>query len=612
MTTKKVAATPKKIPAKLTPKQKMEEAKGQKMLSAAKKIAKAVVVSIPAEVFEATDKKARAANQSLAGIFPCEFCGKDDYGPKTKSKAAQADWTKKHGEGTCINKAPDTPLTKLLTSKGFVYAQSQPVDEQNTAHGYTHEDGSAAMFVHANTSDKVSARWIVIRNGKQMEGKTAKELAVALIKPESLPANVLSALTLLRKVTKCSYDIASLAGDEHYATRVQLLKKLKGVDKILVKESGVNNLAKTFHAVLKATNSTQFIESCVGVYNVEQKVDRAIARVERAEIKELSKRTGGAKPVLDGKPVLPGVKKLSAKQQASVDAQTKAGLRIELASKTGVVPPVADDVPDDPKVELAAKIAAKRRQEEYTPLAVPRPEAQISVNLDDVCILEDPNNGISLLCLEKPNSQGAICVYNNGSRVAAGVVPTEVLVTLRPILSEDLIRDVNQLLHPMTAGVIVTPVAETHLTAVLAHCKEKIEMTTETVVKTKKFAPPAGAPKKVTAEKSAPKTPAKTVKPAVKTVVKAVVTKPAAKKVASKSSKAVATVRTGGADAAKKIVILTKENPYRAGTVAHDTYELARKSKTVGDFRTAVATDTDKYRGTALPWAVKQGHIKYA
>jgi ABC-type transporter Mla subunit MlaD len=84
--------------------------------------------------------------------------------------------------------------------------------------------------------------------------------------------------------------------------------------------------------------------------------------------------------------------------------------------------------------------------------------------------------------------------------VAAGVVPTEVLNTLRSKSTDDLIRDVNQLLHPITAGVVVTPVAERHLTAVLAHCKESIEMANkkaaETAAKTKKFAAPAAASKK--------------------------------------------------------------------------------------------------------------------
>lgn len=120
---------------------------------------------------------------------------------------------------------------------------------------------------------------------------------------------------------------------------------------------------------------------------------------------------------------------------------------------------------------------------------------------------------------------------------------------------------------------------------------------TETAVKTKKFEAP--------------------VKTASKKAAKTVAEKPAAKSTAKKAVKGPvvktsATPRTN-ADADKKIVILTKDNPYREGTVAHSTYELARKSKTVGDFRTAVAADASgKYRGTALPWAVKQGHIKYA
>lgn len=126
---------------------------------------------------------------------------------------------------------------------------------------------------------------------------------------------------------------------------------------------------------------------------------------------------------------------------------------------------------------------------------------------------------------------------------------------------------------------------------------------TETAVKTKKFE----APVKTASKKAAKTVAEKTTKPKVARAASSESHK-TAKKAVAKS----ATSRTS-ADADKKIVILTKDNPYREGTVAHSTYELARKSKTVGDFRIAVAADASgKYRGTALPWAVKQGHIKYA
>jgi hypothetical protein len=454
--------------------------------------------------------------------------------------------------------APVTPLTKLLLNKGFVHAKSELMeDELNTAHGYTHEDGSAAMFIHANVSTDISARWILKRaNGNQIEGKTAKQLAVALIKPEPLPANVTSALSLLRKLTKGSYRLLDLAGDSNYTSRVQLLKRLRNTEKVLVKDSGLNALTKLFYEAVGLQASTSaaatamaFEVKCAEVCKLENKADRAVIRVEKAEIAQVIKAT--AKPIHDGKPILPSVKKLSAAKQAIVDEQVKA--------------------------DLVAQIKNKRRQEEYTPLAVPRPEASIAVNLEDVCLLEDPANGIILLCLEKPNSQGAICVYNNGSRVAAGVLPTERLMELRSFPSEDLVKDINQFLHPITAGVIVTPVAETHLTAVLAHCKEKIDMATETAIKTKKFAAPKNAATKSVAKKAAEKT-----EKAPK----------AAKKAASAST------RTKFTDDLK-IKALVKENPYKEGTKARDSFDLILKSKTFGDY----AALTEKSKKAVYPAA---------
>lgn len=457
---------------------------------------------------------------------------------------------------------PVTPLTKLLTGKGFTYVKSEAVDAQNTAHGYNHEDGRGALFIHANTSDKVGARWVLIRDGKRVEGKTAKELAAALVISDPLPANVLSALDLLRKATKGSYRLALLAGDDHYTARVQMIKKLRNTDKVLAKDSGLNKLSTLFYAALNVETSVAFETKCAELFKLEAKAERAVARVEKNEVKEQIKQTGGAVLVHDNKPVLPGVKKVSTKKQRETDEKAK--------------------------VELAAQIAHKRKQEEYTPLAVPRPEAQIAVNIDDVCLLVDPTNGITLFCLEKPNSQGAICVYNNGSRVAAGVVPTETLVTLRREVSTDLVKDLNDYLHPITAGVIVTDVAESHLTAVLDRCKEITDMATEKIITTKKFA----APKNVAA--------------------KAVATKSAAKaEKAPKAAKAPKeSTRVKFADDLK-IKALVKENPYREGTKARNSFDFVLKAKNFGELNKSLSASKKEVYEAAyiLKWA-SQPHGK--
>ncbi len=352
---------------------------------------------------------------------------------------------------------------------------------------------------------------------------------------------------------------------------MKLLKALRGTDKVLAKETGINVVLKEFHAALQvptaaaAVMEKDFVNKCQLLLKQVAKTDRVVAKVEKAEIKEVMKRTAGQREVHDNKPILPGVKKINAKKQQELDNKAKA--------------------------ELAAQIMNKRRQEEYTPLAVPRPEAEISVNLEDVCLLVDPNNGITLMCLEKPNSQGAICVYNNGSRVAAGVVPTEILISLRREVSDDLVRDVNQLLHPMTSGVIVTPVAEHHLTAVLEHCKESIAMTTEKTVSTKKFAPPVGAAKK------APKA-TKAEKPAK-----------AAKK--DKTPKAPRVVED---KKIKALVTLKSEGLPREGSFCYGQVEAIIGSKTVSEAQAKLNKSKLNPNGRKLEvaWLVKQGYLQVA
>lgn len=470
---------------------------------------------------------------------------------KEERKAAKTDLKKaakidKKVKAASAEQNPDTPITRLLLKAGFAHVGTQAVDERTTAHGYNHNDGSAAIFVHDNTSTEIGARWVLKnKDGAQKEGKTPKELTEALHRP-ALAAHVLSAITLLYKLSKGTFNLSSFAGEQNYTNRVKLLKAVLNTDKVLVKDSGLQALTKAFQAALEvpqaavAVMAKDFTTKCELLFRQNQKAERTAARVDKETSESAARRM--TEPVHDGKPVLPGVKKLSAKAQAAADEQART--------------------------TLAEQIAAKRKREEYTPLAVPRPEATISVNVEDVCLLEDPANGIVLMCLEKPNSQGAICIYNNGSRVAAGVVPTEVLSSLRPLVSEDLVRDVNLLLHPITAGVIVTPVAETHLTAVLEHCKEKIVMATETVVKTKKFAPPAGAAKKASAKKDEKKAEPKVAR--------------------AKHKKAEGGVR--GSYAGKKIKVLSKDmSALREGTKRYIGLEIILKSKTTDEAAPALA-----------------------
>lgn len=176
---------------------------------------------------------------------------------------------------------------------------------------------------------------------------------------------------------------------------------------------------------------------------------------------------------------------------------------------------LTDEFEEDSEMEDTlnrVKVAIKRQLEPVklvpTSLAIPVPRdgsPEPRITAASARLLEDPRLGIILMQLEKENSQGAICVYNNSSRVSVGVVPPEILKTLRPVPGEvDLVKAANQLLNPVVPSVPVTPVASRYLTAVL-HCKEIVEMSTS---KKKKFeSPVVDTPKsKKFAGSKAPKT----------------------------------------------------------------------------------------------------------
>ncbi len=457
----------------------------------------------------------------------------------------QAATTSKKSVKPAVATAPTkSPLTQAFNRAGFVFVRNESADEgRSEAYGFAHPDGDVALLVVGVGHQ----RWLLrTGNGAEQKGKTAKEFVAALHASRSvaLPAHVQGALLLLQKYTKGSYRIADLAGDDNYTARIQLLKKLKNTDKILVKESGVNYLIASFYKALsiepgtsKAAEASAFAAKCVDLAKQANRTASAVRTAEKSEIAVARKLAMAQNIVLDGKPILDAPKKLSRAQEAASSAKFKA--------------------------ELAARVARAEREAMTAAIAAPRADAKVQVNIDEVRLLEDPRNGIILLQLEKSNSQGAICVYNNGSRVCAGVVPTEDFNKLRPLSSTDIVKDVNQLLHPINAGVVVTPVAASHLTAILEYCKENIAMATATAEKTKKFAAPSTAAKK------------------------SVVPAAAAKKTVKASEAVEKAPRAGRSSITEDttIKILTKEdNPYRDGTKARSSFELLKKSKTFGEY----------------------------
>jgi hypothetical protein len=572
---------------------------------------------------------------------------------------------------------PVNPLTKALKRADFVFQRSQLVDARTSAHGFLRPDGAALIYSHDNTSTAINAHWRLSRqDGTNAEGRNTQDLA-AVLQDERAPVVItdaaLQAVRHLKEATKGHFNLGDLTGDDNYTLRLQLLKRLRGTDKVLVKETGINRLLQEFYTALQIPEGTiagrakAFSAQCEAVLVHHDKKMRAVVSAEKKATAETKRQIQKARPpILDGKTPNPAPKTKNKKQREAEAAVLKSELEAKAvdsdddAARPNPMRTVAFDLSSVRALELkngnvclqleatnsqgalsiidngtrvVACVINQRELAKARALAAPsslselaqrlleplnkkvkvRPAAMhhlksflaqmdlaalradeaekdgeekptirpaaayalelVAADLSYVHLLEDTNNGIVLLQLEKANSQGAICVYNDGRRVAVGVVPPEILKVLRPLASSDLVRDVNQLLHPITDGVTVTTVAERHLTAVLNACKENITMATE---KTAKFAPPATAAKKTT---------------------KAAAAKP--KKTSNLPKRAPAFAQEA------VIKTLVKENPFR-GTLAERFGKILDSKKgtfTVADYVKA----TDKYPD--LGFFVKKGAI---
>lgn len=364
-------------------------------------------------------------------------------------------------------------LGRLLQQYGFRKAASE-----EDAEAYVHVDGRMAAVGADGAAWMMQAPDVDPVSGTDRADLIALLEKAPVVREVNGSDNVLGAIKLL----KGKYNLAALSGESHYKLRTQLIKKLRGVDKLLVKDSGLDTLRREFYAAMKITKSgkegiAQFIQACEKRLAADAKRTAQLRKAEQARIQRLLAITGSRTVVHDDKPVIE-VKRKTKRQRAE-----------ELA---------------DLKVELTESI---QEAEEMPVLATPRPGAAVTLVPGDVRLLEDIDNGLVLLRLEKPNSQGAICVYNNGVRVAAGVVSPHSLSMMRPV-DADIMQAARQFLNPVVKTVQVTSTAERHLTAVL-NCKELIAMSES---KVKKFAAPAKSKKAVKAEAKAAKAEKKAAK----------------------------------------------------------------------------------------------------
>ncbi len=364
------------------------------------------------------------------------------------------------------NPLAETQTLEVLTARGFQLTEERHLDPKTLAAGYTSPDGTAVIWV----TNCLGTSWSLLRPGapEPVTGEGDAGLALALDTapvPRSCKSTEQDRLVSALRQLGGDYSLACLTGENGYGLCMRVLKKLRNVSAVPARDCTPARveaaLALALDVPTKLRNGARMAQLAIRAEQLMKDVYRAEKAARRAEAVRIAK-------LLRGRPVVAGAapKPLKRKSQR-VRAAERAALQAELKER------IED-------------------RETQPPLATPKPDATVVVRAADVRLLEDPENGLVLLQVEKENSQGAICVYNNGVRVAAGVVSPETMKTLRPIPGADIIQAANQLLNPFVESVVVTPVAHRHLTAVL-DCKEIKPMTATAVVtpsKSAKFAPP--------------------------------------------------------------------------------------------------------------------------
>jgi hypothetical protein len=378
--------------------------------------------------------------------------------------------------------AATSPVSEALRKDGFKFQREEVVGAL-LARAWVAKDGRAAL--HTRAADGTE-QWMLKlpANAGDFDGATDEDGIAALVKalticpsvaelatakkpaPAGPPEHVVRAVEMLGGLTTARYDLDTLKGDKNYGRRVQLLKKLLSTDRILVEDSGLKKLMDAFHSAVGAqgpnvaAKAKDFALRCKAMVAASRAAKAAAAKTEAAAKKRM----------LD----------------ATKLARTVPGKVLD-----GYTPPT-DDARRVERDATVDQLFALMATTEHHP--IPKADVNVDITPGDVGLLEDPNNGIVMMQLERENSQGALVVYNNGKRVAAGVVSLDILKTLRPVSGEvDLVKAASQLLNPLVPSVPVSPVAARLLTAVL-NCKELIPMATKkTAASVKKFEAPAAA-----------------------------------------------------------------------------------------------------------------------
>ena len=372
-------------------------------------------------------------------------------------------------------KSPVTALTKVLDRARFQFVRAEQGLDGVVAYGYAHPDGRAALYtahqddvnhpetvtakletgqtiqVSSNQPDAAKSLWEVLKpvGKKQQRVRQARydgergaaelkaigsvpntetpEQALSVIRMvadqasadtaaiaaqpvNGVPAHVVRAVEMLGMITGQWFDPASLTGDKNYSHRMSLLRVLLGrpVGGVKAAECGVRNLVDAFYSAIgtdlggtRAARAEEFAARCKELVTASRTIKRAVKKATKKVLRTVRRAKLPALTV-PGR-VLEVSKPLGRKAAREADNATKRILQVELCDG---------------------------RQQ-----AQPRPSLKglVVTDTSGLRILNHKNGTVSLK-LERCNSQGAMQVWDTGTRLATSVLTPALVKDVKPVM----------------------------------------------------------------------------------------------------------------------------------------------------------------------------------
>lgn len=528
-----------------------------------------------------TDAAAKARLQRLREADPTRYAALATVGNVAKKQASAPAPTVIPAVAAPYTPATVEQVTKVLGKLGFTVGR-KATDKKTGAvgHGFIRmADGAAALWLVAKDGTTL---WAL--KGLDFE-KTATSVETLVLNIQVNPVkpigpdvapHIAQAVQALGGVTKMRFVLSALKDDnEHYGTRMRLLKKLLAKDKVLASETAYPAFVKAWGTAVGAASPSEFTTRCKEIANAAAQVARFLKKEEREKIDRYLRDTLHERLVAD---------KVIKQPTESPKGRITTGL----VKKTKEV--IADSGPATSQDTAWGQGVLRNGHLATVTEPAPAVGDEVAIDPAGIALIEHRDSGVVMLRLQPIGVNGAApCVYNNGREVSLGWLTPDRLTKFREIKGADILKATSELLHPIVPSVKINPAASSRLTAVL-NCKELIPVA--------KFEAPAkSAAKKsttATAEAPAKKTAAKKAAPA--------------KKAAAKAERA----PRATADRKIKALIKAKDVTAKEGSFCYAEIMAAIGSKTVSEAQAKLTADKknpNPERRIEIAWMVKKGFI---